>query len=238
MPTIPLSAVASVLLCMLSFAAVAEVSAQDAAVRRQARAVADAWLQARVHERGGDRARIEMDVVLPARAMPPCPQPYTIEVADGHRLDRLLLLAGCPQTGAADVRLVARAQIHVQGVVARTAVPGGRVLQASALQLADVDLAQVPDAVFALDAAVGRSTRRSLRPGEPLQSSLLLSSEGVRRGESVQIIAGRDGFRVSVAGIALQDGAPGERIQVRNVGTGRVLNVQVSGDGIVEASVP
>lgn len=74
-----------------------------------------------------------------------------------------------------------------------------------------------------------------LRPGDILRSSQLSSPVLVKRGDAVLMVARRDGIEVSTAGEALDGGAQGALVRVRNAGSGQVIRMRVAGPGAVEA---
>ena len=53
----------------------------------------------------------------------------------------------------------------------------------------------------------------------------------IRRGDVVAIVAGGDGFRISVDAVAQSDAAPGQRLRLRNRATGEQLQALVGDDG-------
>jgi len=67
-----------------------------------------------------------------------------------------------------------------------------------------------------------------------LRSGQLSSPVVVKRGDAVTMVARRDGIEVSVAGEALDAGAAGTVIRVRNAGSGQVMRMRVAGPGTVE----
>lgn len=225
-------------LCLLAWLLPGVAAAQAAAATPQAQAaqVARAWAEARARALGARDARIEVALLPAVRRLPDCPMPWRVEggedVPAEGRFDRLQVLARCPGTGG-EGRLVVRVQAQVAGVVVREAVAAGQPLQAGMLALAGQDLAAVPDLLLAVADAEGRTARRSLRPGQPLRRSLLQAPVAVRRGQPVRIVGTGSGFQVAVAGTALEDGAAGDTVRIRNASTGRATTATVLGPGLV-----
>jgi flagella basal body P-ring formation protein FlgA len=73
-----------------------------------------------------------------------------------------------------------------------------------------------------------------LRPGDILRSGQLSSPVLVKRGDAVLMIARREGIEVSTAGEALDAGARGALVRVRNAGSGQIVRMRVAGPGAVE----
>jgi flagella basal body P-ring formation protein FlgA len=56
----------------------------------------------------------------------------------------------------------------------------------------------------------------------------------VKRGDAVLMLARREGIEVSTAGEALDAGARGAMVRVRNATSGQVVRMRVAGQGTVE----
>ena len=122
----------------------------------------------------------------------------------------------------------------------RTVVVATRTL-AAGQQLRQEDVAT--QAVWITDAAthyledvsqaVGKQTQRMLPAGAPLPVQGLRSPRAIRRGARITLALTRGPLAVRVGGVALQDGAVGERIQVRNTSSRRIVEGVISDDGVV-----
>jgi flagella basal body P-ring formation protein FlgA len=77
---------------------------------------------------------------------------------------------------------------------------------------------------------VGMSAKRGLRSGEVLRATLLSSPVMVKRGEPVRIVARHEQIEVSMAGEALDSGARGSVVRVRNA-NGTVIRGPCDGRG-------
>jgi flagella basal body P-ring formation protein FlgA len=59
----------------------------------------------------------------------------------------------------------------------------------------------------------------------------------VSKGDQVVISARNSGLNVRMPGEALSNGAPGEQIRVRNLGSHRIIKARISGPGQVEVDL-
>jgi flagella basal body P-ring formation protein FlgA len=85
---------------------------------------------------------------------------------------------------------------------------------------------------------VGLTSRRSLRAGEVLRQGQLAAPVLVKRGSAVSIVARKEQV-VSMAGEAMDPGALGQVIRVRNAASGTVIRARVVDAGVVEpAEIP
>ena len=81
---------------------------------------------------------------------------------------------------------------------------------------------------------LGKVLTRSGSAGQILHPALLAGSVAVRRGQQVILLANSGGVLVRMTGTAVVDGDVGERIQVRNSSSTRIVEGVVREDGTVE----
>lgn len=172
--------------------------------------------------------------VVSARPAPPCRAPVEIEAVDTRQFSRMRFVARCPDPKGWRHDFVVRAR--VSAVVAVTAMPlrAGEALQDEHITLERRDVTLIGDAIGAPELALGQTSRRSLRTGEVLRSGQLNAPLLVKRGDQVLMVARHDGIEVSMAGEALDTGARGAVVRVRNAGSGQVVRMRVAGAGTVE----
>ncbi|WP_196221234.1 flagellar basal body P-ring formation chaperone FlgA [Sansalvadorimonas verongulae] len=84
-----------------------------------------------------------------------------------------------------------------------------------------------------LQQVAGLNSRRQISSGKVIQPAMTIQPKMVERNKTVRIQAGRNGFRVSMKGQALESGSLGDQIQVRNVSSGKVITAEVTGQGVV-----
>jgi flagella basal body P-ring formation protein FlgA len=91
---------------------------------------------------------------------------------------------------------------------------------------------------FVSDAAdlIGKTPKRSIRPGEPVRPSDLQTPVVIRKGELVTIILQDASLFLTAQGKALEDGAQGQAIHVSNTRSGKMLDATVTGPGAVVLS--
>ncbi|WP_288379045.1 flagellar basal body P-ring formation chaperone FlgA [uncultured Massilia sp.] len=175
--------------------------------------------------------------VLSARPAPPCSVPLEVEALDTRQYARMRFLARCPALGDnAGWRrdFVVRARVSAIVAVAASPVVAGQPIGDEQVTLERRDVTLVGDAIGAPELAVGQTSRRSLRAGEILRAGQLSAPLLVKRGDQVQMQARVEGVEVSMAGEALDPGARGAVVRVRNTGSGQVVRMRVAGAGTVE----
>ena len=172
--------------------------------------------------------------VVTARAAPPCVQNVVIEALDTRSPQRMRFLARCNDTPGWRYEYIVRARVTAMVAIAAAPVAANEALTDAQVTIERRDISNIADPISSPVEAVGQMSRRMLRPGDILRSGQLSSPVLVKRGDAVLMVARRDGIEVSAAGEALDAGARGAVIRVRNAGSGQVVRMRVAGQGTVE----
>lgn len=194
---------------------------------------ARAELEARMAASGLTEPQIDVAVVT-TRAAPACAGNIAVEPVDTRSPQRMRFLARCNDTPGWRYEYVVRARLSAMVAVAAGPVAANEALTNAQVMLDRRDISNIADPITTPDEAVGQMSRRMLRPGDILRSSQLGSPVVVKRGDAVTMIARRDGIEVSTAGEALDAGARGAMVRVRNANSGMVVRMRVAGPGQVE----
>lgn len=80
----------------------------------------------------------------------------------------------------------------------------------------------------AKDSLVGMQLKRSVGAEQVLSNTMITSQKVIKRGDRIAIISKFGGIVVRATGIALSDGAKGEKIRVRNTSSKREIEAYVS----------
>jgi flagellar basal body P-ring formation protein FlgA len=157
----------------------------------------------------------------------------TVQVAAPRHMD---WIGGTPFTvhiwvqGQKIKRLTVPALIEVWSDVVVSTKPLGRFqpIQRDDIRIQRMNLARVPsNAVVSLEQALGRRARRSIAPDCILRRDQIELAPVIKRGDIVQVVAETPAIRISVKGMAKQNGAKGERIKVINLRSKKVIYAQV-----------
>jgi flagella basal body P-ring formation protein FlgA len=118
--------------------------------------------------------------------------------------------------------------------VLATRLPAGAIPGPDDLRMARVRVAAVQTEVAREPgAAIGMQLKRPLPAGVPIPLSELMRPTEVGRGAPVRMTLDAGGLSVSGEGIALEQGAAGDRIRVRNISSQAVLEAMVVRTGVV-----
>jgi len=113
-------------------------------------------------------------------------------------------------------------------------LPRGSILRATDLQLVRRNIVPMRNPCLDLNQLIGKKTRRSLRRGQPLTRSMVISPPVVKRGEMVTISLQHGGLSISTRGIARHNGEIGDTIPVRNSNSQRDILCKVIAPGQVK----
>lgn len=113
----------------------------------------------------------------------------------------------------------------------------GDVIAEDMLADASLDSAGV-GGPFALSRSqvIGKMARLTLLPGRPIPLRAVDNPRAVRNGAEVKLLYVDGGLTIVTTGSAMQDGAVGEVIRIRNVDSGVTVSGQVQADGTVRVN--
>lgn len=112
--------------------------------------------------------------------------------------------------------------------VPRATLRPGELIGAQDMTWTTVRTASVRDnVVTGLDQLIGRTPRRPLSPEMPIRLTDLMVQDAVNRGTGVTIVFESATMFLTVSGRALDSGALGEVIRVKNLQSGRTIDAKV-----------
>lgn len=87
-------------------------------------------------------------------------------------------------------------------------------------------------------AAIGKVARRTLIAGKPIPTNHLREPQLIQQGKKVRIVFTQGPLTISGVAVALQSGAVGDTLSVRNIDSGTVIKGTIAPDGSVRISGP
>jgi flagella basal body P-ring formation protein FlgA len=121
--------------------------------------------------------------------------------------------------------------------VAAASLPAGTILGSDDLHMGRVgSQAAHGEVVHTLEQAIGLQLTHAIAAGQPLAPGDLTRPVMVRRGALVQLRLTTNGLSVTGRGVALESGAEGERVKVRNPGSKTELIGVVIGPDLVRVT--
>ena len=82
--------------------------------------------------------------------------------------------------------------------------------------------------IHAKESLAGMEIKRNIQAGQAITRSMLATHKLVKRGDRISIVSKLGGIVVRANGVALSDGAKGDRIRVKNIASKREIEAYVS----------
>jgi flagella basal body P-ring formation protein FlgA len=201
----------------------AAVQAEPATVHEWQTQLRQLTDQASAHMPAGTRVEVEVGTLDPRLKLAACAR-ITPYLPTGARLwGRTQVGLRCVEGARWNVFLPVTVKVYAKAWTVNQPLALGAVLAAEHLQLDEVDIAAEPSpVVHQVQAAIGRSLARALRPGQVLREADLKARQWFAAGDTVRIVSVGSGFSISAEGQALAPGIDGQAIKVRTEG-GRVI---------------
>ncbi len=183
--------------------------------------------QARVHAEAGTPD--------PRLRLQPCARAQAFLAAGSPLWGRTRVGLRCEQGAVAwTFYLPVQVRVSAPAVLTRVALPAGARLDATQLQVAEVDWAAATQRPFVEAAELeGRVLTRPVEAGHALRGPDLQVRQWFAAGDPVRVVASGGGFSVSAEGQALSAGLEGQPVRVRTEG-GRVVVGRATGERRVE----
>ncbi|KTC97956.1 flagellar basal body P-ring formation chaperone FlgA [Legionella erythra] len=132
----------------------------------------------------------------------------------------------------------ARITIEKPVVVAKRNLLRGTVISEQDVQLAPMDIAQLKQGYFSdLTEVTGQVATYTIYQGNPIQPRSLGNQILIHKGEQVSIQALSESFKITMVGVALNDGALNDVIRVKNITSKKTVEGRVSGRSEVKVSL-
>ncbi|MCW8917921.1 MAG: flagellar basal body P-ring formation chaperone FlgA [Gammaproteobacteria bacterium] len=138
--------------------------------------------------------------------------------------------------GAKPWSLMVQAQIQqfIDVVVASRPLGRNLTLGEGDIALAKTDISRLGGGYYATTQEVsGMVLKRSVTAGTVLTTTMLAPAILIKRGEKVIISAETDSLQVRMEGVALEEGARGDLIEVKNLSSQQVIEAEVLAPGVV-----
>jgi flagella basal body P-ring formation protein FlgA len=180
--------------------------------------------------------RVDVGALDPRLRLAACDRPLEAFVPQGGKLQgNVTVGVRCSGTKPWSIYVPARVQVYDYVIVAKRPLARGAVLGPDDLDVAERDVAALASGYWSrLEDVLGMTLKQNVRLGAPIGKTQVAPPRMVRRGERVQILAKGAAMDVRMEGEALQDGAKGEAIRVRNLSSRREIEAVISAPGVVE----
>ena len=125
--------------------------------------------------------------------------------------------------------------IYEQFVCARVPLKKNQKIEAESLYYKRVNTSRLRNNYAKkIENITGMIPKNIIKKGDLIKTSLLEPAPLVHKGETIKLIAKREGLKIITAGISKEDGVAGALIRVENLSSGKVVRGYVKGKSTVE----
>jgi flagella basal body P-ring formation protein FlgA len=202
-------------------------------------AVANAYAVAAAEALGLANVAVSVQPTDPRLNFQPCTGPVKVlDDGGGLKGGRMVLRVGCPDGAAWSVYVPVLVKHEVSIYRFRRNMDAGESLGPQDLVSEWVPGHLLPmQAVTDPESLMGMALVRGVSAGSVVGAGLFRAKPAVEQGQRVTIVASREGFQISMEGVALESGTAGELVQVKNLNSGKALQGRVLSPGVVEVGM-
>jgi flagella basal body P-ring formation protein FlgA len=172
----------------------------------------------------------------PHLKLPKCTDPLVPQPDIDLSKPNNTLLVSCHGNVSWGVRLSYKLQRFAQVLTPSRTIPKGEKITENDVRLIENDITQLNSYFTDKSSVVGQLAKTIILPGQIIQANQIIPSKFVKRGEMVTMIAEIPGLKITSKGTALNDGTLGEAIQVKAVGSKRIVDATVVSEHTVQVS--
>lgn len=156
----------------------------------------------------------------------------------GKTLGNITVGVRCSGSNSWSLYVPVKVSIYDRVVAAARPLSRGDVIGDGDVKLVERDLAQLHSGYYSDPAEVaGMEVTRTIATDAALSNHLVKEPLQVRRGQRVVLVAESGGLEVRMSGEALDDGATGARIKVRNLSSKRIVDGTVLSATVVRVAM-
>ncbi|ELR67070.1 Flagellar basal-body P-ring formation protein FlgA [Photobacterium marinum] len=167
----------------------------------------------------------------PLRDLPDCDEPLQKTLSDPEEpIGRLTITLECHRPQYWKARAKAEVEVFLPLVVAKQTISRRQLIKLDDLSLKRSNIAYLRRNYFTSpDDLIGQTSRRKIIAGKIISPKMVESPQLVQRNEEVIIEATYGAMTARMKGIALESGAKGNTIRVRNLSSNKEVFATVTG---------
>lgn len=218
--------------------------AEDAAHMLTGREVAQAVGQQLIKQGAGDELRVRIGNVRESDVLATAAAPIRVDASDveadifrGQWNGVIQLSSG--GKNLAPIRVSGRFEVMEQVPVLKRRMQSGEIISEE-----DIAWEAVPSAhlrkstAHDLPALVGKSPRRSISAGRPIRLDEIAGPTVIEKGKQVTLVFSTPRLSIKTLGEAMENGAKGDVVKVKNVASNALVTGTVMDSGMVRISMP
>ena len=168
-----------------------------------------------------------------------CDRPLDAEYpSSSRRGGRLTVNVKCNGNKPWTLYVPVQVKVMQDVVVLSHALSRNSIIAQSDLQIEQRDINRMNSGYFSdPQKVIGKIIKRSVGGGLALSPAYVESQKLVKRGQQVILLAETRGITVKMAGTAMENGGSGERIKVKNLSSNRVIEGQITEEGVIKTQM-
>jgi len=229
-------------LLMLSLMVASSAEAASSAQKEDMNALAqraERWLLEAVKSAGAsadESVNVQAGMLDARIQLSKCQQPVAIDFAPGQGLRaKTNLSLSCPDKPGWRLYLPMSIMRRTAVWVARNSIASGSALQTAQWQREMRDVASLPASAITSNDLSGYQASMTIAAGAVLTEALVAGKTVIKRGQSLTLQVSHGSITISTLVEAVDNGAIGSRIRVRNLSSGRVIEAEVINGEQVQA---
>lgn len=168
-----------------------------------------------------------------------CDSPLDAFLPSGHHMTNMTTVGvKCNSNKPWTLYVPVKVRLQSEVVVANRPLARGEIISANDLSIAKKDLNLLRYGYFrTFDGLSGKRVKNSISAGRIITPKLITQPIVIKRGQAVNIIAKTKQVEVRMNGVAMQNGAVGEHIQVKNVSSNKIVHGVVTAGGDIKVTL-
>ncbi len=196
----------------------------------------EGYIAAHTQHLAGKETEITLGRLDPRLSLSACPVPLEVSpLGQFKSIGKNNFMVRCDQAAKPwKVYLSAELSVYDDVVVTTEPLARGAIIGADALTTVRRRLTEINGGYYSTATEViGMKLKRPLTIGSLVQPDHITLPKIIRRGESVTIKSGGGVIEVTASGKSLMDGTLGQRVQVRNERSERIIEGVVTAPGVI-----
>lgn len=202
-------------------------------------ASAETYLSTVAANQQSGRIEVQLGHLDPRLRLPRCSEALQTFQPSGARLGGSTSVGvRCPSASGWTIYVPAKVDIFKKALVTTRALAKGAQLQPTDVRITETEVSKLGHGhLQSMDEVQGLVTRRPLPAGTVLNPNQVISPDLIRRGNRVTLVNSDGPIQVEMLGEAVSDGARGERVRVRALNSGKIIEGWVESASVVKVTL-
>jgi len=185
------------------------------------------------------RHTVKIGRLDPRLRLPECSIPLQASLeSPAQPIGRVTIRVHCNSAAPWTIFVPSHVDLFREVAVALRSMPRNSIVQAADVQLIERDVSSLRQGyILNLEHVVGKKLTRPIQPNRVISANALKAAAAIDKGDAVVISAHGNSMSVRMPGIALEEGAIGQQIRVRNTRSQRIVHARVTAPGQVEVAM-